>query len=483
MVNVLPNQKHPLFIYILTFAEFWDRFSYYGIQALLVLYLTKVFIFSDHAAYGLYGVFTALTFASTILGGIIADKLIGAQHGIIIGAFLIVLGNLLLILPAPNFLYFGLATLIGGIGFFKPNSANFAGTLYEGEATAKREGGFSIFYMGMNAGALLGPLTYGAVSKIFGWHAGFYISAIGTCVSLILLILHRTLFSNKHSSSPNLFFDKKILLVSVVTLISIWVFALLIEHHSAFGSLLGFIGLTTIIGLVVIAVKSPLIERKHIVALSILSFFCIFYFSCSLQTATTLTLFIERNIDRNIFGLQIPTMIFLSLQPFFIILCAPFMGKFWAVLSQRNILNSIAPKISLGLFFAAMSFFIFSWAAYYSTQNYLRLVGIIVGNFTLALGELCTLPILLSAISQFSPKKWRSTMIGVLFLSLAFSGYFAGIIAQLASTHTTIKNMSTNVAINYSLTFIDIGGAAFLISLIILLLTPLLKKLFQQHSI
>lgn len=466
------RRKHPLLLYILAFAEFWDRFSYYGVQALFVLYLTHVFKYSDKAAYSFYGIFTSLTFAATILGGVCADKFIGLKNGIIAGTLLIILGNIFLTFPGQYFLYLGFATLICGIGFFKPNSATLAGKIYENETETARAGGFSIFYMGMNAGALAGPIIYGCVEKIAGWHAAFWISAIGSLLSLLLFLLRRAL-SIEHCDSVHLSFFKKIFFALMIAAL-IGFLVLLMQYSQLFASLLEAIALMTVCGLIYIAFKSQIIERKHIAGLSLLSFFCIFYFACSLQTATTLTLFIERNLNKNFFGFQLSTMMFLSLQPFFIILMAPFMERVWSCLHKRNLCYSAASKLALGMLCTSISFYIFSSSAITLMGNNLKLLGIVLGNFMLGLGELCTLPILLAAISNYSPPKWRSTMMGVFFLSLAFSGYFAGIIAKITSTPSV--NLSN---INFAHGFAEISVVAFLISVLMFVLTPIFTNLLK----
>lgn len=481
-----PAKKQPSLLYFLTFLEFWDRFSYYGIQALLILYVVKIFHYPDNLAYKLYGTFTALTFASPVLGGILADKYIGLKNGVFIGGLLIILGNILLISHNENYLFFGLSTLICGIGFFKSNSASLVGSLYE-KIPNKREAGFSIFYLGMNAGALLGPIIYGFIAKTIGWHASFLVSIIGTSVALILFFYKNLAFRIKQDFrvQPFLLFLKEKLktVTGIFIIISLFIplTSELLQQANIFGSLLIILGMTIIYILIFIMVKSNVIDRKHIIALSILSFFCIFYFSCSLQTATTLTLFIEREVNKNIGSVQLPTMIFLSLQPLFIIICAPFMGILWKKLNNKKFFSSIAFKTALGLFFAAISFFIFGLAAYYPDKHHFRLMSLIIGNFTLGIGELCTLPILFSAVSAFSPKKWRSTMMSILFLSLAFSGYFAGWIAQITSNQTTIETYFRNVT-HYFGVFIEIGLLALIISIVMIVLSPFINQLLVKHA-
>jgi len=474
-------------LYILTFAEFWDRFSYYGIQSLLVLYVTKILLFSDTQAYELYGTFTALTFSTTVLGGIIADHLWGIKKSVIFGSLLMITGNILLIIPDVHGMYFGLAALICGIGLFKPNNVSFAGALFK-KTGAKREGAFSIFYIGMNAGALLGPLVYGYIAQRFSWLYGFGISATGMLLALIIFMAAKIQLIDEEEHHQRQRLNRKLVLnlsvkqcLYLTVFIILGLFFILLQQAELFGGLLMAIGVITIAGLAVTAVKSDKVERKRIMGLSLLSFFCIFFFACSLQTATTLTLFIEREINRYIFGLHVPTMMFLSLQPFFIILTAPLVARIWNYLERKHIHPSSPTKIAIGLLLAAVSFIIFSLAArQVNPQSHLSLLFIVVGNLLLGLGELCVFPVVLSAISQLAPLKLRSTMMGILFLSLAFSGYLSGLIAQIISIES---QNSLSHAVNYSHAFVLVSLMTLAISILLFIFIPKMKYLLQIETL
>lgn len=476
------EKSHRNCLYVLTFAEFWDRFSYYGIQALLVLYMTKALLFTDSQAYGLYGTFTALSFATTVLGGMLADRLLGIQRSVVLGAILMMTANILLILPGKQLMYLGLSVLVCGIGLFKPNNASFVGELYK-KTDTKREGAFSIFYVGMNAGALLGPLVYGYIAHNFGWLYGFGISAIGMLSALIILFMTKLQLIEKPEQSYTKILGKPLPIgistrqsIYISILIAIGLFYILLQHAEFFGKLLIFIGLATITGLTIIAVKSNKTDRERIIGLSLLAFFCIFFFACSLQTATTLTLFIERDINRNILGFHLPTMVFLSLQPFFIILTAPLVANIWAYLGRKNCDLKFSTKIAIGLVMAAISFTIFSLASRYNhNQGHLPLFLVVLGNLLLGLGELCVIPVVLSAISQLAPMKIRSTMMGILFLALAFSGYLAGAIAKIISVDNLIGK--SQHAVDYAHAFIEVAMVTLAMSAFMFIINPMLKRM------
>lgn len=462
------NTAHPRGLYVLTLAEFWDRFSFYGLQAILVLYTTQALRFTDDQAYALYGTFTALTFATTVLGGILADRLLGMRQTIIMGASLVILANGLLFLIGQNFLYLGLSLLICGIGLFKPNSACYVGALYK-NTEAKSERAFSIFYAGMNAGALLGPLVYGYIAHRYGWLYGFGLSALGMLSSLAIFL--QTKITLIEGTQPYARLAVKTA-IYITLFIVIALFTLLLQHTIFFGKLLLFIGLITTIGLSIAAFNSNELDRKRILGLSALVFFCIFFFAASLQTATTLTLFIERDVSRTIFDFNIPTAMFLSIEPFFIILSAPLVGFFWTFLERKHCDPSYAAKVAIGLMLAAASFAIFALAAMHNSKSdHVSLIYLLVGNLLLGIGELCILPVVLSAISQLAPIRMRSTMMSIFFLSLAFSGYLAGAIATLVSNAA-----NSPVTVNYTQAFVEIAAITLLISLIMFVVNIKLRR-------
>lgn len=483
------KDRQPLKLYLISLTEFWDRFGFYGLQALLVLYVTKVLLFSDSAAYSLYGTFTALTFATGIVGGLLADRFLGARHAILLGGVLMVVGNFLLFFPGLTGMYFGLSVLIIGIGLFKPNNANYVGALYE-KTDVRREGGFSLFYMAMNAGALLGPVLYGVISSHYGWHLSFLISAIGTAIALaIFIIKHHPETSVEKASN---FRVHRALWLGITSLhvvyagvfIAIFLLVYLLQHSDIFGSLLILVGIITLIGIAVIAIKNDSVTRNHIIGITILSFFCLFFFAGSLQTATTLTLFIERNINRTFFEMKIPTMMFLSLEPFFIIIIAPFVARVWTRLARAGHDLFPSTKILIGLSLAVISFSIFALSASLSQieQGRWPLLLVVLGNATLGLGELCILPVVFSTLTRVIPIHLRGTMMGVAFLAFAYSGYLAGAFAKIISAHSVVS-IHQHTVVNYSKAFIQVSISMLVITLVMLCINPWLKRLLSEKAV
>lgn len=490
-VSCQQSRSQPLFLYILSFTELADRFHYYGLQALIVLYLTKWFQFSDGSAYELYGVFTASSFALPILGGAVGDRVLGYYHSMLLGFTLLIFANISFALLNLDGVYCGLALTICGIALFKSNAASYVGTLY-GQEDIRRDAGFSIFYIGMNAGALLGPVVYGFLAMHYGWRSAFVTSAFAISATFFILMVSKIILAKNSPASlltRNVLkeLDKKLPWKIFVTYASLplAVICVLFFLHQCqwFGSLLGIVGMVTIITILFVAFKSNCIERGNLLALLAIIFFCIFFFMCSFQVATSLTLFIERQVDRTFGSLQLPTMMFLSLQPLFVIVTVPFISKIWLYLDGRKYSVSSGAKIALGLLFAAISFIVFSAAAKYHYAGYhFSLWGVVMGDWLLAVGELCILPVTLSAISRYAPRKWQSSMIGVFFLALSFSGYFAGLLAKIMNSP---QAGAMAHSISYVRPFFEIGLLTFFISILVFIVNIIWirKALNENHSI
>ncbi len=481
----IAQTRQPIGLYVLSFSELWDRFSYYGLQAVLVLYLIKVFLLSDNQAYTLFGAYTGLTFVTPIIGGLLADRFLGFYRASIIGAVLIILGNIILAVSKPEFLYIGLASCICGVGLFKPNNASLVGALYQ-ENDLRRGSGFTLFYIAMNAGALSGPAVYGYTVARYGWHSGFAISAVSMLIALTLLIIKSHFLVTQTISVKYLTSKFKLSINQIIyigLIIAIMLFGLLLKNSILFNSLLAVTGILTIAGLCIISIRSLPQDRNRIIGLAILSFFCIFYFACSLQLATSLTLFIERDVTRSLFGWQIPTAMFLSLQPFFIIITAPILAKLWLWLAARNLAPSTPLKIALGLIFSGISFVIFAMGAYgVNISEKIPLLSVIMGDWILGIAELCLVPVMLTAISQLAPPRLQGTFMGVYFLAEAFSSYLASFIAKFINT---VSSHSINISpvSNYAHGFLQLSYLIMGIGIFVVLLTPWFKKLLNESVV
>lgn len=475
------TKLQPKGLYVLFCTELSDRFTYYGIQSLLVLYLTKYLHNSDATAYALFGVYSALAFSLPMLGGFIADKYLGYQRAIIYGMSLIVLSTFFLMEGKTIYLYIGFALEICGIGLFKASNASLLGTLYT-QHDIRKESGFTIFYMGMNVGAILGPITYGIVAVKWGWNAAFAVGGVLTFISLIIFLASLKFYLNQSKQWQFSEILKKAdgyLLSSIVLILALIV--LLLKFSQFFGDLLALVGLVAIIVLYMIYKNQDAIRKRKILLLIILDIFSIFYFACSLQISSSLLLFINRHIHTAFFGFKIPAEAFASLEPFFVIATAPLFAPLWTYLEKKHQAPSVIGRVILGLFLGAAGFWMFGLSAKLAFDQYTGwpLLGIVFGNLILGAGELCIGPALISAVTYLVPKKLQATFMGLWYLSIAFAAYLSSILARISDS--SIANSAINGDIAYYHSFICSALVATIAGIIAIVLYPFLRGL--QHGV
>ena len=491
------NLKQPKGLYLLFFAEMWERFSYYGMRAILVLFMTKELLFSDTLSFMVYGAFTAFVYMTPVFGGMIADKLLGFTKAIKLGSVLIILGHISLALPdldaLPDhaFFYIGLSFIIVGTGFFKANVSSMVGHLYE-KNDPRRDSGFTIFYMGINLGAFLASISVAIVAQWLGWHYGFGLAAIGMLLGLLTFIYadYKNVFS-PDSNKPNLSaLTKKLVLginvnasIYIVSILLVPLFAWLLANPGGSRLMLVIVGMGIVLYFLYQAMTSKKDERNHIFAILILSFFSMFFWSFFEQAGSSINLFTDRNIDRLLFNYEFPAGSFQALNSFFIITLAPFFASLWIRLSKINKDPSVPIKFVLGIFFVGVGFMALAIAAYNAIYfGKVSMLWVMLAYFFHTVGELCLSPIGLSIVTKLAPVRLVGMMMGAWFLSSAFANYIASIIATLTSTPEGLEDVvlsAKDYAATYFDVFLKIGVTAFIASLILLALTPAIKKLMR----
>ena len=462
--------QHPKGLYTLSLGEAWDRFSFYGTRAILVLYLTKVMFFSDTAAYNFYGAFFALGFATPVLGGYLADKLIGPHKAILMGACMMILGNTLLSLSTHVGFILGLTLTSMGTGLYKPNITNLVGFLYA-EGDRKRDRGHTIFYMAMNSGAIFGPIVYGFVALRFGWNAGFLTSALGIAFGFILYLCRRRLFSFPRKKK-----EKPILFALILALALIGVTAMYTYPHDSDGILASLI-IFTVVWIFYQASQRKPQERNAIITIVVLSLFTVFFYICIMQMASSVLLFIQRDLPTVFAQWHIPLPLFNSFEPISIVILTPLVVLFWEFLDKRGIEPSFPTKVAIGLTSSGICFTIFTWLAFaqlHGTVPQHPMLWIILASSFLGIGELCITPIIFSAISRFAPSDLRGTLIGAYFMSMALSGFLGSLIDTMHS------NVHQNV---YFLTFRYTTILTLSMSVVAFLLAPQLQRTLSSKEI
>ncbi len=386
--------KHPSGLPTLFFTEMWERMSYYGMRALLVLYLVKELAFTDEKAGQVYGLYTSLVYLTPILGGFLADRYLGYKRSIFIGSLLMLCGHFSLAFPHIESFYLGLSLLILGNGFFKPNMSTIVGRLYETKPSL-RDSGYTIFYMGINLGGLIGPIVCGSLGEKVNWHYGFGAAGIGMAIGICVFYigsqkLPAHIWANERNNESK-----------------------------------------------VLSEKEGVGERYSILLILILSFFSILFWMAFEQMGSSMNLFADRNTDRFLLGKEIPASFFQSINPLFILLLSPVLATAWNRLSVYKMNPDPILKFVFSLVLLGIGFLVMVWAC--QSKNSLGLVSVwflFGAYFFNTLSELLLSPVGLSFVSATAPKKSAGMLMGIWFLSTAFGHYLAGYLSGFLSGFT-----------------------------------------------
>ncbi|MCB4808213.1 peptide MFS transporter [Tamlana sp. 62-3] len=447
----------PIGLYILFLTEMWERFSYYGMRALLVLYMTTSSSGEDPRGAGLdwtskealalYGWYTMLVYVMSIPGGMIADKVIGQKKAVLYGAVVLCLGHGVLVLTDVWAFYTGLALVILGVGLLKPNISTMVGGLYK-QGDIRRDKGFSIFYIGINLGSLLATLTVGLVVAKWGWHAGFGLAGIVMVLGLINYIIgqkyltHVGNLSKKENNQEvsygklygKLASSRKQLIITLVLL----VFSIFGWYKMGWGYGMLFMFLTAITSLLMMIYKdlNSNIYKDRFVVLLLSFIMVIIFWGAFEQAGGLMNLYTDTKTDRVLFGWTIPTVMFQSLNAGFIIIFATIVAGFWAKRKLKGKEASSLFKMALGIIIMGFGFLFMVFAAMeYEKSGSSSMIWLVLAYLFHTLGELCISPVALSFITKLAPVKYASLMMGVYFAATGLGNKVAGIVGESASKY------------------------------------------------
>lgn len=493
---------HPRGLYICFGTELWERFSFYGMKYLLLLYLTKYHLFTDEAGLGVLGSYTALVYAMPVIGGLIADRFLGMRRAVVFGGLLLVLGHLGMAYEgeaaqqtaagvvqdtqALEVFYFSLALIIMGVGFLKPNISTVVGKLY-GEGDSRRDSGFTIFYMGINIGAFTATLLCGWLGEVYGWAYGFGAAGIGMLFGLGLFLWGQD-YLEGHGEAPDaqaltqrkgpLSIEYWIYLLAVAGVFVVWQ---LVRFSSVVGDVLNITSLGVLLGLAWFLIyRCDTEQRGRMFVLIVLTISTVVFWSLFEQAAGSMTLFADRVTDKSLFGIELTAAQFGAANAFFIFTLAPVFALLWTGLSRRNLEPSTPVKFALGIMQAGLGFGALVYGANNPDQAGLVSAWWLVLAYLLhTTGELCLSPVGLSAVTKLSVPSVVGVMMGTWFLASAYSGYVAHKIGQLAAV-PTVDGSITDIGLaleRFAGLFDQLLWIGLAAGAVMLLLSPLLKRL------
>jgi proton-dependent oligopeptide transporter, POT family len=422
---------HPRALTTLFLTEFWERFSYYGMRAILILFMVATpaaggLGLDTQTAASIYGLYTGSVYLATIPGGFIADRLVGLRRAVLVGGILIALGHYSLALHGVETMFFGgLILIVLGTGLLKANISSIVGQLYAQEDD-RRDAGFSIFYMGINLGAFVSPFICGYLGQRVGWHWGFGAAGVGMTLGLVQFVIgSRKLGSAGLLREPPKDAAKLWLLVgaSVLALGAALVLSGQYRDHLIFGSAVVLFAWLLIKG------GESLLERKRIAAIVLLFVFATLFWAGFEQAGSSLTLFADRLTDNQFFGWAFPSSWYQSVEPLFVITLAPVFAWMWMRMGKRA--PSSPGKFAIGLLLLSASFFVVAFASQLFEAQQVKvspwwLIGV---YFLHALGELSLSPVGLSTVTKLAPVRILGFLMGIWFLSNALGNFTAGSVA------------------------------------------------------
>lgn len=479
---------------VLFYTEMWERFSYYGMRALLVLYLTSEltgggFGLDRASALKIYATFTGLVYLMPIAGGYLADRFLSQQKAVYIGAFLMAIGQFFMaasefgeILIRESYRNFGLGLIIVGTGFFKANISTIVGSLYD-ENDVRKDSAFTIFYMGINIGALLGPFIAGFLGQEIDWFWGFFSAGTGMTLSTIWFYIQRKKLGEAGLPSRNLQrgilkLTRKdaldILAYIISILVLIWTFLKLWRSIPATAqSIILWFLLIAGSGILVYIIMRNTHGRQAWSKMSVifvLAFFNILFWSGYEQAGGTFNLFAQNNVDRMTFLGKFPASWFQSVPALYIVIFASLFAILWIRLSAIGKEPRTPVKFAFGLVLMSIGFVVMNIAAGRAGHGTLvSPLWLLIVYFMHTMGELCLSPIGLSMVTKLAPKAIVSVMMGIWFASIALANYLAGVLESI------LHNLFPNLGLYMFLTFTTLGAG-----LILLLLAPLLNRLMKE---
>jgi proton-dependent oligopeptide transporter, POT family len=481
------KERQPPALPTIFFTEMWERFSYYGMRALLVLYLVNALGWERAHALELYGIYTGLVYLSPLLGGYLADRYLGYRKAVVIGGVTMALGHFAMAFEP--LLYLALGLLIAGNGFFKPNMATLLGSLYR-ENDPRRDGGFTIYYMGVNLGAFIAPLVAGTLGEKVGWHYGFASAGVGMCFGIAQFLIGQRRLGTAGMTGGKARIDRADALQIVTISLSMIPLVYLVMFAWDFvGPLWGALPFAVKTVLVVAMVAAlwfgrrlvgkessapsePLTreEWQRIAAILVMGFFVIFFWMGFEQAGGTMNLFADKLTDRHVGAWEIPASYFQAINPLGIVLLGPVVAALWVRLDQSRHALSTPAKMALGMMILGLGFIVLAIA-----DSRARAIGSVGPWWLVAvyllhtIGELFLSPVGLSMVTKLAPARVAALMMGIWYLANAAANYLAGILEELLT--------GSSIPLYWFLVGSSIGAG-----IVLLMITPIIKRLMHQGA-
>ena len=476
---------HPKGLFVLFFAEMWERFSYYGMRALLIFYLTQHWLFSDSESGVIYGAYTALVYITPVLGGYLADRYLGQRKAVLFGAVLLTFGHFLMGFEgagrhdaaALNVFWLALSFIIVGSGFLKANISVIVGQLYP-RTDVRRDGAYTVFYVGINLGAALGSLLCGYLGQTWGWSWGFGAAGVGMLLGLVVFVAFKPLLLGRGEPQVPLSRAREWSLYAfgVAAVAVVWA---LVQYQALVGWLLMGAGVVLIAYVLFIAVaRLPAQDRDRIFAALFLMFGSILFWALFEQAGSSLNLYTDRYVDRS----GIPASMFQSINAIYIVLLGPLFAALWVWLGRRGLEPSAPAKFGIALMQLGAGFLVLVAGAALGGQGAQTAIVFIFLIYLLhTTGELCLSPVGLSAMNRLAPAHMASLIMGTWFFASATGNFVAGLIAAATgSERASGEGAAQQVVLDV---YSQVGWIAVGVGVAVLLASPLVRRLMHLDTL
>ena len=486
---------HPRGLFVLFFAEMWERFSYYGMRGLLIFYLTQHFLFERGDALGILGAYITLVYITPIIGGMLADRFMGARRAVMLGAILLVIGHFGMAFEgAPvqegsiadpfvlNIFYLSLAFIIAGVGFLKANISTMVGELYP-KTDIRRDSAYTIFYVGINLGAFLGSLIAGYLGQTYGWAYGFGAAGIGMLLGLVVFVWGKAELRGageprdlQKLTSPAFAGLSPQILIYLGTAVMILVCWQLVRYQGTVNLLLAITGGSAFIYImgrsVLTLEKEP---RNRIIAAVLLIMFQVVFWSLFEQASSSLNLFTDEHVDRSLLGGEVPASVFQSVNAGFILIFGPIFAALWVWLGKRGLDPSAPAKFGLGIVQVGLGYLVLVWGAQAAGDGLTPVLFVFLIYLLHTTGELCLSPVGLSAMTRLSVPSMVGLMMGTWFLGSAGGNALSAIIAQEVA--------ESGLKSDYLSGYTTMGWYAIAFGVVVFAVSPFIKKLMHLDTL
>jgi POT family proton-dependent oligopeptide transporter len=475
--------RHPRQLYLLFFTEMWERFSFYGMKALLLAYMVTQLSYEEPKGYAILGAYAALVYTMPMFGGMLADRLLGYQRAILFGGVLMAAGHLVLAIPEDWSFFLGMALIICGNGFFKPNISSIVGQLYD-DNDPRKDSAFSIFYMGINIGAALGGALCGWVAG-YNWHYGFGLAGLFMILGLVVFLAGRASLGDKGLAPDPVRLKKPFLAglslqwsTYLLSLLAVPVVVFLLRAYTIMDYIMLPLGVLSLCYLVWVAFRLEPEGRGRMLAATVMIIFSVLFWAFYEQNSGALNLFAMRNVDMHVLGVELPALAVNNfLPPAWVILLSPVFAWLWVWLSRRRMEPGTPVKFALSFLLVGAGFLVFFAGTRMSADTGLIPLYLFAGGyFFIISGELCISPIGLSMITKLSPGRMVGMMMGIWFLASALGEFLASKIGALMSVpESEVLNPVSSLPY-YSTILQQIGYSSAGVGVLLLLLVPILRR-------